>query len=164
MSALSAPTLPAFDAELLAVAPGTLMHSMLLTRSSTTFSPQLTPDLAAALAPGRPLHSATLRVANTVCDGLRPAARWRCSHPYSRPMWTSRTHGWVLGALGNTGAGLELLELSLQMRYVLLQALYKQVASLLSNVQALRTLRLRATLAIEVAKADESSSHLALWR
>ncbi|KAH8986649.1 hypothetical protein EDB86DRAFT_2954135 [Lactarius hatsudake] len=34
-------------------------------------------------------------------------------------MWMSRTHGRLLGALGTTGAGLELLELSLQMRYVL---------------------------------------------
>ncbi|KAH9169811.1 hypothetical protein EDB89DRAFT_1982839, partial [Lactarius sanguifluus] len=32
-----------------------------------------------------------------------------------RPMWTSRTRGRLLGALGNTGAELELLKLSLQM-------------------------------------------------
>ncbi|KAH9023615.1 hypothetical protein EDB85DRAFT_1990383 [Lactarius pseudohatsudake] len=32
-----------------------------------------TPSLAAALAPSRPLHSATLSVANTVYDGFRPA-------------------------------------------------------------------------------------------
>ncbi|KAH9013001.1 hypothetical protein EDB85DRAFT_1999382, partial [Lactarius pseudohatsudake] len=32
-----------------------------------------TSGLTAALAPGRPLHSATLRVANTVYDGFRPA-------------------------------------------------------------------------------------------
>ncbi|KAH9013361.1 hypothetical protein EDB85DRAFT_2033842 [Lactarius pseudohatsudake] len=32
-----------------------------------------TPCLAAVLAPSRPLHSATLRVANMVCDGFRPA-------------------------------------------------------------------------------------------
>ncbi|KAH9166158.1 hypothetical protein EDB89DRAFT_2005343 [Lactarius sanguifluus] len=31
------------------------------------------------------------------------------------PMWTSRTRGRLLGALGNTGAELELLKLSLQM-------------------------------------------------
>ncbi|KAH9010481.1 hypothetical protein EDB83DRAFT_420818 [Lactarius deliciosus] len=31
------------------------------------------------------------------------------------PMWTSRTCGWLLGTLGNTGAELELLKLSLQM-------------------------------------------------
>ncbi|KAH9010061.1 hypothetical protein EDB84DRAFT_1544929, partial [Lactarius hengduanensis] len=112
-----------------------------------TFSPQLTSGLTAALAPGRPLHSATLRVANTVYDGFRPATL--CSYSSLRPMWMSRTRGRLLGALGKTGAGLELLELSLQMRYVSLQALYKQVGSLLSNVQALRTLRLQATLAIE---------------
>ncbi|KAH8991745.1 hypothetical protein EDB86DRAFT_1549534 [Lactarius hatsudake] len=38
---MSALTLPAFDAELLAPAPATLTDSMLLTRSPTTFSPQL---------------------------------------------------------------------------------------------------------------------------
>ncbi|KAH9008680.1 hypothetical protein EDB84DRAFT_1550264, partial [Lactarius hengduanensis] len=120
------------------------------------------PGLAAVLAPGRPLHSAMLRIANMVCDGFRPATLF--SYLYSRPISTSRTRGRLLGALGNTGAGLELLELSLQMRYVSLQALYKQVGSLLSNVQALRTLRLQAASAIEVSKAEESPSRLALWR
>ncbi|KAH9021785.1 hypothetical protein EDB85DRAFT_1998936 [Lactarius pseudohatsudake] len=85
-------------------------------------------------------------------------------------MWTSRMRGRLLGALGNSGAGLELLELSLQMRYVSAARpssgteWSKQVSSLLPNVQALRTLRLRATLAIEVAKAEEGPSRLALWR
>ena len=44
-----------------------------------------------------------------------------------------------------------------------MQALHKQVGSLLPNVQALRTLRLRATLATEVVKAEEDLSRLALW-
>ncbi|KAH9166178.1 hypothetical protein EDB89DRAFT_2005705 [Lactarius sanguifluus] len=35
------------------------------------------------------------------------------------PMWTSRTRGRLLGALGNTGAELERLKLSLQMGYAM---------------------------------------------
>jgi len=38
--------------------------------------------------------------------------------------------------------------------------LYKQVGSLLPNVQALRTLHLRATLATEAANAEEGPSRL----
>ena len=43
------------------------------------------------------------------------------------------------------------------------QALYKQVGSLLPNVQALRTLRLKATLAAEVTVAEDAPSRLVLW-
>ncbi|KAH9011041.1 hypothetical protein EDB83DRAFT_2530463 [Lactarius deliciosus] len=59
-----------------------------------------------------------------------------------------RTCGRLLGALGNTGAGLEVLEVSPEgtSDEVSLQALYEQVSSLLPNAQALRTLHLRALL------------------
>ncbi|KAH9163112.1 hypothetical protein EDB89DRAFT_1397576 [Lactarius sanguifluus] len=152
MRALSAPTLPAFDAELLAAAPATLTHSMLPMRSSTTFSPQLCVRVSRishcpiSLA-CHPLGAPRLAVLDSTpasrprslpavrCTALRYVSptrcttafvlrrcfacleeRLRCSYSCSRPMWTSRTRGRLLGALGNTGAGLELLELSLQMR------------------------------------------------
>ncbi|KAH9010484.1 hypothetical protein EDB83DRAFT_2322427 [Lactarius deliciosus] len=213
MRALSALTLPAFDAELLAAAPGTLTHLTLLAdtlpyaffdgflaapaRARLTHLalphfvgvppaaqdvpsaavPRLavldsSPGLAAALAPGRPLRRVTLLIASTLYDGLRPAALFSALGGALKelrlmlaPDVNVRARGRLLGALGNTGAGLEVLELSLDgtSDEVSLQALYKQVESLLPNVKALRTLRLRATLATEAAKSEEGSSRLALW-
>jgi len=76
-----------------------------------------------------------------------------------------RTRGRLLGMLANTGAELELLELDLDgtSDEVSLQALFKQVGSLLPHVQALRMLRLRATLATEAANVEEGPSRLVLW-
>ncbi|KAI9433230.1 hypothetical protein H4582DRAFT_2082710 [Lactarius indigo] len=125
------------------------------------------PGLAAALAPDRPLRSVTMRIASTLYDGLRPAALFGALGGALKelvlvlaPDVDVRTRGRLLGALGNTGAGLEILELSLDgtSDEVSLQALYKQVGSLLPNVQALRTLRLRASLPTETAKSDEEIS------
>ncbi|KAH8986652.1 hypothetical protein EDB86DRAFT_2235236 [Lactarius hatsudake] len=213
MRVLSALTLPAFDAELLAAAPGTLTHLTLLAdtlpyaffdgflaapaRAHLTHLalpnfvgvppaaqdvpsaavPRLaildsSPGLAAALAPGRPLRRVTLHIASTLYDGLRPAALFSALGGALKelglvlaPDVDVRTRGRLLGALGNTGAGLEALELSLDgtSDEVSLQALYKQVGSLLPNVQALRTLRLRTSLPTEAAKAEEGLSRLALW-
>ncbi|KAH9012410.1 hypothetical protein EDB83DRAFT_2556922 [Lactarius deliciosus] len=213
MRAVSALTLPAFDAELLAAAPGTLTHLTLLAdtlpyaffdgflaapaRARLTHLalphfvgvppasqdvpsaavPRLavldsSPGLAAALAPGRPLRRVTLHIASTLYDGLRPAALFGALGGALKelglvlaPDVDVRTRGRLLGALGNTGAGLEVLELSLDgtSDEVSLQALYKQVGSLLPNVQALRTLRLRTSLPTEAAKAEEGPSRFALW-
>ncbi|KAI9446891.1 hypothetical protein BJY52DRAFT_1370398, partial [Lactarius psammicola] len=130
------------------------------------------PGLAAALAPSRPLHRVTLRIASTLYDGLRPAALFGalCSTLKELvlilvPDVDVRTRGRLLGALANTGAGLEVLKLSLEgtSDEVSLQALYKQVGSLLPDVQALRTLHLRAILADEAAKVEEGLSRLTLW-
>ncbi|KAH9051716.1 hypothetical protein EDB87DRAFT_1733929 [Lactarius vividus] len=196
MRALSALTLPAFDAELLSAAPGTLTHLTLLADTlpymffddflATPARARLThlalphflavldssPGLAAALAPGRPLRRVTLRIASTLYDGLRPAALFGTLGDSLKelvlvltPDVDVRTRGRLLGALGNTGAGLEVLELSLDgtSDEVSLQALYKQVGSLLPNVQALHTLCLRTSLPTEAAKAEEGPSRLALW-
>ncbi|KAH9058964.1 hypothetical protein EDB83DRAFT_2675684 [Lactarius deliciosus] len=213
MRALSALMLPAFDAELLSAAPGTLTHLMLLADMlpyaffdgflaapacaylTHLALPHLvgvppavqdipsaavlrlavldsSPGLAAVLAPGRPLHRVTLHIASTLYDGLRPAALFGALGGSLKelvlvlaPDVDVRTRGRLLGALGNTGAGLEALELSLDgtSDEVSLQALYKQVGSLLPNVQALRTLRLRTSLPTEAAKAEEGPSRLALW-
>lgn len=214
MRALSALTLPAFDAELLAAAPGTLARLTLLAdtlpyaffddflaapaRARLTHlalpnfvgvppaahdvppaaAPRLaaldsSPGLAAALAPGRPLRRVTLRIASTLYDGLRPAALFGALGGALKelvlvlaPDVDVRTRGRLLGALAKTGAGLELLELSLEgtSDEVSLQALYKQVGALLPDVRALRTLRLRATLAAEdSAKAEEGPSRFVAW-
>ncbi|KAH8977804.1 hypothetical protein EDB92DRAFT_1844491, partial [Lactarius akahatsu] len=213
MRALSALTLPAFDAELLSAAPGTLTHLTLLAdtlpyaffdgflaapaRARLTHLalphfvgvppaaqdvpsaavPRLavldsSPGLAAALAPGRPLRRVTLHIASTLYDGLRPAALFGALGGALKelglvlaPDVDVRTRGRLLGALGTTGTGLEVLELSLDgtSDEVSLQALYKQVGSLLPNVQALRTLRLRTSLPTEAAKSEEGPSRLALW-
>ncbi|KAH9166155.1 hypothetical protein EDB89DRAFT_2076153 [Lactarius sanguifluus] len=184
MRALSALTLPAFDAELLSAAPDTLPYAFfdgfLAAPRRTSHQPPCralsvldsSPGLAAALAPGRPLRRVTLHIASTLYDGLRPAALFGALGGSLKelvlvlaPDVDVRTRGRLLGALGNTGAGLEALELSLDgtSDEVSLQALYKQVGSLLPNVQALRTLRLRATLATEAAKSEEGPSRLALW-
>ena len=79
------------------------------------------PGLAAALAPGRPLRRVTLRIASTLCDGLRPAALFSslCSALKElvlvlTPDVDVRTRGRLLGALANTGTGLEILEMRLE--------------------------------------------------
>lgn len=46
---------------------------------------------------------------------------------------------------------------------VVLQALYKQVGTLLPNVRALRTLRLRAVRTATAAESEEGPSRLAVW-
>ena len=167
MRALSALTLPAFDAELLAAAPGSLTSLTLLAdtlpyaffddflaspaRARITHlalphfvgvppaahevpsaaAPRLaildgSPGLVAALAPSRPLRRVTLRVASTLYDGLRPAALFGALFGalgssalkelvlVLAPDVDVRTRGRLLGALANTGTGLELLELSLE--------------------------------------------------
>ncbi|KAH9160125.1 hypothetical protein EDB89DRAFT_2236142 [Lactarius sanguifluus] len=130
------------------------------------------PGLAAALAPGRPLRRVTLHIASTLYDGLRPAALFGALGGSLKelvlvlaPDVDVRTRGRLLGALGYMGAGLEGLELSLDgtSDEVSLQALCKQVGSLLPNVRALRTLCLRTSLPTEAAKAEEGPSRLALW-
>ncbi|KAH9165333.1 hypothetical protein EDB89DRAFT_2076968 [Lactarius sanguifluus] len=128
-----------------------------------------TPGLAAALAPSRPLHSAALRVANTAYDGFRPTTLFcaLCGAlkvlalvlapdvdvAYIRA-GVRRARKYRCGARASRAVSSD---------EVSLQALYK-LGLLLSNVQALPTLRLQATLAIEVAKAEESPSRLVLWR
>ncbi|KAH9008623.1 hypothetical protein EDB85DRAFT_2064770, partial [Lactarius pseudohatsudake] len=118
-----------------------------------------TPGLAAALAPGRPLRSATLRVANTVYDGFRPST--------------------LFCALGRA---LKVLILVLapdvdvaHARMVVRRARKYRRGARASRAVSSDEVRLAAssvkagrlavaTLAIEVAKAEESPSHLALWR
>ncbi|KAH9008056.1 hypothetical protein EDB84DRAFT_1572387 [Lactarius hengduanensis] len=129
------------------------------------------PDLAAALAPSHPLRRVTLRIASTLYGGLRPAALFGTLGDSLKKLVLvlasdvdMRTRGRLLGAPANTSAGLEVLELSLEgtSDEVSLQALYKQVGSLLPNVQALRTFRLWTSLPTEAAKAEEGPSRLAL--
>ncbi|KAH8981363.1 hypothetical protein EDB86DRAFT_3107194 [Lactarius hatsudake] len=157
--ALSALTLPAFDTELLVAAPGALA-------SHTTLSP----GLAAVLSPSRPLRPVTPCIANTLYDGLRPTALFGALIDALKglilvltPDVGVRAHGPLLGALGNSGAGLETPELSFKgiSDEVSLKAPYKQVGPLLPNVQALRTVRLR-TVTTEAAQAEEGPSRLAL--
>ena len=252
MSALTALTLPAFDAELLAAVPVTVTRLTLLadklpyaffddmpasahltdlpnfvgvppyaffdnspTRARlthlppsagalpsahdvpSTAAPRLavldgSPDPPATHVPGRALRRVTLRITSTLYDGLRPAALFGALGGKLEELVLVlasdvdvRTRGRLLGALANTGAGLELLELNLEGTsdevrsssppssaplgsdcyaniQVSLQALYKQVGSLLPNLQALHTLHLRTTLPSEAAKAEEGPSCLAL--
>ncbi|KAH8990899.1 hypothetical protein EDB86DRAFT_2937671, partial [Lactarius hatsudake] len=77
------------------------------------------PGIAAALAPSRPLRPVTLRIANTLYDSLRPAALFGALIGAPKglilvlmPDVGVRAHGPLLGALGNSGAGLETPELS----------------------------------------------------
>jgi hypothetical protein len=79
------------------------------------------PGLAVALAPGRPLQHVTLRIASTLYDGLRPAALFGTLGSHLKelvlvlaPDVDARTRGRLLGALANTGGGLEMLELCLE--------------------------------------------------
>jgi hypothetical protein len=82
------------------------------------------PGLAAVLAPGRPVQRVTLRVASTLYDGLRPAALFDALGSQLRelvfvlaPDVDARTRGRLLGALGKTSGGLEMLELRLEGKY-----------------------------------------------
>ncbi|KAH8981372.1 hypothetical protein EDB86DRAFT_3087164 [Lactarius hatsudake] len=128
------------------------------------------PGLAAVLSPSRPLRRVTPCIANTLYDGLRPAALFGALIGALKglilvltPDVGVRAHGPLLGALGNSGAGLETPELSFKgiSDEVSLKAPYKQVGPLLPNVQALRTVRLR-TVTTEAAQAEEGPSRLAL--
>ncbi|KAH9038668.1 hypothetical protein EDB83DRAFT_2647321 [Lactarius deliciosus] len=104
------------------------------------------PGLAAALAPSRPLRRVTPRIASTLYDGLRPAALFGALVRALKELVLVLAPDVRVRARGRLlGAGLEPL-LEGTSDEVSLQALYKQVGSLLPNVQALRTLRLRATL------------------
>ncbi|KAH8994708.1 hypothetical protein EDB86DRAFT_3167489 [Lactarius hatsudake] len=171
--------LSAFDTELLAAAPGALAshatrrHAALriLRPSSTTFPPRLptrvshtsrspiSPGIAAALAPSRPLRPMMPRIANTLYDSLHPAALFGALIGALKglilvltPDVGVRAHGPLLGALGNSGAGLETPELSFKgiSDEVSLKAPYKQVGPLLPNSQS------------EAAQAEEGPSRLAL--
>ncbi|KAH9038666.1 hypothetical protein EDB83DRAFT_2647319 [Lactarius deliciosus] len=179
--------LSAFDMELLAAAPGALAshathrHAALriLRPSSTTFSLRLparishtsrspisSPGIAATLAPSRLLRPMTLRIANTLYDSLHPPALFGALIGALKGLilvLTPDVGVHAHGPLGNTGAGLETPELSFKgiSDEVSLKAPYKQVGSLLPNVQALRTLRLR-TVTTKAAQAEEGPSHLAL--
>jgi hypothetical protein len=79
------------------------------------------PGLAVALAPDRSLQRVTLRIASTLYDGLRPAAIFHTLGSQLKelvlvlaPDVDARTRGRLLGALANTGGGLEVLELRLE--------------------------------------------------
>ncbi|KAI9433124.1 hypothetical protein H4582DRAFT_2082581 [Lactarius indigo] len=106
------------------------------------------PDLVVVLTPGRPLHSAMLRISSMLYDGLRPIALFSTLGGALKDSVfvlaldvDMRMCGRLLGAPGNTGAALEPLERSLDgtSDEVSLQALYKQVGSPLPTFQALRT-------------------------
>ena len=79
------------------------------------------PNLAAALAPGRPVDRVTLRVASTLCDDLLPAALFiELGRELKElafvlvPEIDAWTRGRLLGALAKNGEGLEVLELRLE--------------------------------------------------
>ncbi|KAH9037412.1 hypothetical protein EDB83DRAFT_2648144 [Lactarius deliciosus] len=101
------------------------------------------PGLTAVPTPNCLFHRMTLCVASTLYDDLHPMA--------------------LFGTLG------ALMELALVLTpdvdgpsdEVSLKVLYKQVGSLLPNVQALRTLRLQ-TMTTEAAQVEEDPSHLVL--
>jgi len=108
--ALSVLTLPPFDAELLAAAPG------MLTLLADTLPYAFFDDFLAVLAPNCPL-----RIASTLYDGLRTAALFGALGSTFKvlvlvlaPDVDLPTCGRLLGALANTGAELELLELNLE--------------------------------------------------
>ncbi|KAH8978230.1 hypothetical protein EDB92DRAFT_1956777 [Lactarius akahatsu] len=179
--------LPAFDAELLSVVPGTLPHLTLLANTlpyaffnnflaapahmclthlallhfnhvppaahnvPPTATPHLamlnsSPSLTVALAPSCLLQHVTIWMASTLYDSLRPAALFGVLSGSLKelvlvptPDVDVCTHRRLLGVLGNTGAGLKALKLSLDGTsdeyYVSLQALYKQT-SLLTKAKA----------------------------
>ncbi|KAH9160114.1 hypothetical protein EDB89DRAFT_1915198 [Lactarius sanguifluus] len=121
------------------------------------------PSLAAALAPGRPLRRHAVR---------RPARGPALGGSLKElvfvlaPDVDVRTHGRLSGALGNTGTGLEALELSLDRssdEYQSLQALYKQVGSLLSNIQALSNALPAGNAGDRGSQVGGRSVALALW-
>jgi hypothetical protein len=79
------------------------------------------PGLATVLAPGRPVRRATLCVATTLYEGLRPAALFDALGSQLKelvllpaPDVDARTRGWLLGVLAKTASGLEVLELRLE--------------------------------------------------
>ncbi|KAN0137518.1 hypothetical protein V8E53_004569 [Lactarius tabidus] len=200
MRAPSALTLPAFNSELLAAAPGAVTSLTLLanTLPANTLPYAFFDDFLAAPARARlthlalphfvgvppaahevpsaapprpvvPLRHVTLRIASTRYDGLRPTAlfnvlggAWKELVLVLAPDVDVRTRGRLLGALANAGTGLEVFEISLEgtLDEVALQALYKQVGSLLPNVPALR--RLKVSLATEIAVTEDAPSRLAL--
>ncbi|KAH8977801.1 hypothetical protein EDB92DRAFT_1822021 [Lactarius akahatsu] len=128
-----------------------------------------TPGLVAALAPGHPLHSATLSVTNTVYDGYRPTTLSCALGGALKALVlvlapdVDDTHAWAVVRRARKDRCGARASQAVSSDEVSLQALYK-LGSPLSIVQALRTLRLQASLAIEVAKAEESPSRLAPWR
>ncbi|KAH8991771.1 hypothetical protein EDB86DRAFT_1555847 [Lactarius hatsudake] len=169
------------------------LSSMLLTHSSTTFSPQLCVRVSrishcSILSACHPLarlawpSSTALRPRS--CARFRPSTAQRCAtrrqhggrrlppcDAVLRAWWSAEgahTHTSdvdvaharaVVRRVRNYRRGARAVssdEVSLQVQY--------KLGSLLSNVQVLPTLRLQATLVIEVAKAEESPSRLALWR
>ncbi|KAH8976800.1 hypothetical protein EDB86DRAFT_3094430 [Lactarius hatsudake] len=160
------------DAELLAAAPGTLTHLMQLadTHSSTNFlaAPARTrlthlalphfvgvPPAAHDVPPAAVPHIA----GSTLYDGLHPAALFGAvGGSLKELVLLVPCPTWTRACEYEHGAGV------VSRDEVSLQALYKQVGSLLPNVQALRTLRVRVSLPTEAAKADEGPSRLALWK
>ncbi|KAI9429325.1 hypothetical protein H4582DRAFT_2089506 [Lactarius indigo] len=91
------------------------------------------PGLAVALVPGRPLRRVTLSIASTLYDGLRPAAPFGALGGALKelvlvlaPDVDVHMRWRLLGALGNTGAGLEMnwAWMALQMRYAFAALLY----------------------------------------
>jgi hypothetical protein len=79
------------------------------------------PGLAVALAPDWLLQHVTLHIANTLYDGLCPAAIFHTLGSQLKelvlvlaPDVDARTWGRFLGALANTSGGLEVLELCLE--------------------------------------------------
>ncbi|KAH8991798.1 hypothetical protein EDB86DRAFT_2830702 [Lactarius hatsudake] len=191
MHAISALTLTTFDANLLAAALGMLTHLTLLADKlpyasfddflatfhndvSSAAVPRLavldsSPGLTAALARSWP-STALCDATHRQCT-VRPAPLFgalgttKGTRTRTRAGCGMRTRGQLMGALGNTRAVLQVLDLSLEgtSDEVSHQALYKQVGSLLPNVQVLQTLRLRASLPTEVAIVGEGPSRLALW-
>jgi hypothetical protein len=99
------------------------------------------PGLAAVLAPGRPVQRVTLRVASTLYDGLRPAALFDALGSQLRELVfvlasdvDARTRGRLLGALGKTSGGLEVLELRLEGKHDEVRArssLFPRIAALI---------------------------------
>ncbi|KAI9432374.1 hypothetical protein H4582DRAFT_1110015 [Lactarius indigo] len=109
---------------------------------------------AEALAPGRPLRHVTLHVTSNLYNGLRHAA-----------LFDVHMHGWLLGALANTGAG------SSRLNWVS-RAFQTSLAP--STVHAGR-LSIAEWTGVshtppsgysvdETIKADEDPSRLALWK
>ncbi|KAH8981382.1 hypothetical protein EDB86DRAFT_3107208 [Lactarius hatsudake] len=129
----------------------------------TTFPPHSHPTLPCSIAaPATPAPSSafrrvTLRVASTLYDGLCPAAFFGALVGALKELVLAlvsnvdvRTRGRLLGTLGTTSAGLK-LSLKGTSDEVSLKAPYKQVGSLLPNVQALH-LRTMSTEAAQRKK------------
>ncbi|KAI9435285.1 hypothetical protein H4582DRAFT_2100431 [Lactarius indigo] len=176
MRCLSVLMLPAFEAELLAAAPGMLTHltrlADILPYRTTSHPPLLrtfavfdrSHGFAPALTYVRLLRRVTLQISSTLYDGLCPTALFSALGGSLRELVLVlalyvdvRIHERLLGALGSMTTGLEVLELSLDgtSDEVSLRALYEQVSPLLLNVQALRTLHLRAPLPPRLQRRTE---------